>query len=365
MTQKENTLGRAARIVCLCLVCALLGGIAGYLASGIGRKQLDRRLTEVETALNAAAEEERALTGAEIYALAQAQAVGVQTDRMTTNLFGVSTPDAVSGTGFVLREDGYILTNYHIVEKAILQDAQLSVLFSDGDRLPAEVAGYEASLDLAVLKIDRTGLRAVSPGDSGALRVGDRVYAEGNHLGELAFSQSSGSVSALDRVITAFIDGEVVPLRVFQLDAAVNSGSSGGPVYNERGEVVGVVTAKYTAGGVEGLGFAIPINDAMRAAEELIRDGRIENMPDLGARLGDGDGEERGVLLELVEADGAADRAELRAGDAVTAIDGRSVSVRSELEAVLKTYRAGETAQLTVRRGNDTMEVTVVFDRAP
>ena len=283
---------------------------------------------------------------------------------MTTNLFGVSTPDAVSGTGFVISGDGYILTNYHIVEKAILRDAELNILFPNGDGSPAEVVGFEVSLDLAVLKIDAAGLNAVLPGDSDTLRVGDRVYTEGNNLGELAFSQSSGSISALDRVITATIGGGQVSLRVFQLDAAINSGSSGGPVYNERGEVVGVVTAKYTSNGVEGLGFAIPINEAMKAAEELIRDGYIANMPDLGAQLADGDKGTRGVSVSYVEAGRCAERAGLQPGDAITAIDGRRISTRSELEAVMKSYRAGDTAELTVNRGGETLKLNVVFDKA-
>ena len=127
-----------------------------------------------------------------------------------------------------------------------------------------------------MIQTDAAGLCPVALGDSAALLVGEQVYAVGNSLGEPTLSLSGGIVSALDRVITAAISGEQVELQVFQMDAAVNSGSSGGPVYNDRGEVVGIVTAKYTSSGVEGLGFAIPINDAIQVAEALIRDGHNE-----------------------------------------------------------------------------------------
>ena len=357
MEGKTSTSG--LRILCRCMVCALLGGLCGYLAAGARN---DKRITALEAALvNGDGE---ALTGPEIYDLAQAQAVAIKSEYSTTNLFGVTTPNAVSGTGMVLTEDGYILTSYHIVEKAAHNDTEVGVLFSDGREFSATIAGFEVSMDLAVLKIDATGLTPITPGDSDALRVGERVYTEGNNLGDLSFSQSSGAVSALDRTITATIGGGQVPLRVFQLDAAINSGSSGGPVYNERGEVVGVVTAKYTSNGVEGLGFAIPINEAMKAAEELIRDGHIADMAVLGAQLADAQQGKKGALVEYVEPNSSVDRAGLQPGDAITAIDGRRVSTRSELEAVMKSYRAGDTAELMVNRGGETLKLNVVFDKA-
>ena len=350
-------------IIGLCFVCGLLGVVAGCLLLGGVEKRVEQRLTNLEAAV-AETKAERPLTGVEIYELSQTQTVGIQTDYTTTNLFGISTPDAVSGTGFVIREDGYILTNYHIVEKAILHDGEISVLFPDGDRSPARVSGFEASLDLAVLKLDKTGLTAVDLGDSSALRVGDRVYTEGNNLGELAFTQTTGTISGLDRFVIATIGGEQVPLCVFQLDAAINSGSSGGPVYNERGEVVGIVTAKYAASGVEGLGFAMPINDVMKAAQELILNGYIAGMTDLGAQIADAQQGVSRASVSYVVPGGCADRAGLLVGDAITAIDGRRVSVQSELEAVIKTYRIGDTAELTVDRDGETVRVEVVFDNA-
>ena len=275
MEQKEHRHAAAVKIVCLCLVCALLGGAAGFFAAGADRKRLEQRLADVEAAL-AAAQAGSALSGADIYEMACGQAVGIQTEYAVTNIFGTAIPGAASGTGFVISDDGYVLTNYHIVEKAVQSGTDVSITLSDGSGAAARIVGCAPAQDLAVIQTDAAGLCPVALGDSAALLVGEQVYAVGNSLGEPTLSLSGGIVSALDRVINAAISGEQVELQVFQMDAAVNSGSSGGPVYNDRGEVVGIVTAKYTSGGVEGLGFAIPINDAIQVAEALIRDGHNE-----------------------------------------------------------------------------------------
>jgi serine protease Do len=285
---------RYALPVILCLCCLLLGGMGGWFAAKQAEKPLDQRLTDLEAALaetpapdpavvaltqrvtvleDALAEaEDGPLTGPEIYALACRQAVGIRVEYSSVNLFGISTPGKAYGSGCVLSGDGLILTNYHIVEAAISPDggdSAVTVLFSDGGSFPAVVEGAEPELDLAVLKIEAEGLDPIIPGDSGALRVGDGIFAIGNALGELAFTQTAGAVSALDREVNAEIGGQQVPIRVFQLDAAVNAGSSGGPVYNDRGQVVGIVFAKYSSSGVEGLGFAIPINGLLQAARGL------------------------------------------------------------------------------------------------
>ena len=285
---------RLALPVILCLCCLLLGGVGGWFAEKLAEKPLNQRLTDLEAAraetpapdpavealrqrvavLEAALAEveDGPLTGPEIYSLACQQAVGIRVEYSTVNLFGIAAPGTAYGSGCVISEDGLILTNYHIVEAAASPDggdSAVTVLFSDGGSFPAVIAGVKPELDLAVLKIDTEGLDPIVPGDSSALRVGDSIFAIGNALGELAFTQTAGAVSALDREVNAEIGGQQVPIRVFQLDAAVNAGSSGGPVYNDRGQVVGIVFAKYSASGVEGLGFAIPINGLLLTARSL------------------------------------------------------------------------------------------------
>ena len=194
--------------------------------------------------------------------------VGISTTVTGYNMFGQLTSNAVTGTGFILSEDGYILTNNHVVEDAVSTGSTVTVKLHDGSEYPAAIVGTEGNTnDIAVLKIDAEGLSPVTLGDSDKMQVGENIYVVGNPLGELTYTMTAGIISALDREIAA---DRNTTLNMFQLDAAVNSGNSGGPVFNDRGQVIGVVTAKYNSSGVEGLGFAIPINDAVSIAEDLI-----------------------------------------------------------------------------------------------
>ena len=207
-----------------------------------------------------------ALTASEIYAQNIASTVGITAKGTTKNIFGQTTSTASSGTGFVIRSDGYILTNHHVINGA----DEFTVTFSDGTSYPAEVVGYESDVsDIAVLKIDKTGLRPVTFGKSSEMTVGEDITVIGNPLGELTFSLTRGVVSALDRKINT--DGN--PITMFQIDAAVNSGNSGGPAFDSGGNVVGIVTAKYASGTTEGLGFCIPSDSAEKIASDIIEYG--------------------------------------------------------------------------------------------
>ena len=311
------------------------------------------------------------LSGPQIYELACKQTVAIKTEYTTVNLFGVATPKAASGSGFIISDDGYILTNYHVIESAAKDNSAVTVLLHDGSTCTASIVGVERESDLALLKIDGNGLSAATIGDSDALSVGEPVFAVGNPLGELSFSQTSGTVSALNRDIDATIGGQPYSVNMFQIDAAINSGNSGGPVYNTHGEVIGVVTAKYYSSGIEGLGFAIPINDAMRIADELKLHGYVTGKPDLGTETTDVTsgmaayyGIAKGAYVDSVTLNGSADKAGLMQGDVITAIDGKNVTCQRDLEEALKTYRAGDTAELTVMRTGDTVKLSVTFDEA-
>lgn len=190
---------------------------------------------------------------------------------------------AVAGTGFVITADGYILTNYHVIESAQESGYKVSVLFKDKSSYEAKIVGFDENNDVAVLKIDASDLTPATIGNSDDIAVGDSVFAIGNPLGELDFSMTSGRVSALDRSITT--DHSSAPINMFQFDAAINSGNSGGPVYNESGEVIGIATAKVGSYGVEGLGFAIPINDAADIANELITKGYVSGKAYMGVNI--------------------------------------------------------------------------------
>ena len=366
-------------ILCACLICAVLGGIAGFVTAKMAGSQFDQRLSALESAFSRGVSDSMGsaeelpvgtiLSGSQIYELACKQTVAIKTEYNTVNLFGVTTPKAVSGSGFIISDDGYILTNYHVIESAARDDSSVSVLFHDGSSYEASVAGVEQENDLALLKIDGEGLTAAAIGDSDTISVGEPVFAVGNPLGELSFSQTSGTVSALNRDIDATIEGQSYSVNMFQIDAAINSGNSGGPVYNSHGEVIGVVTAKYYSSGIEGIGFAIPINDAMRIANELKLHGYVTGKPDLGAETTDVTsgmaayyGIAEGAYVDSVTPSGSADRAGLAQGDVITAIDSKNVTCQHDLEETLKAYRAGDTAELTVIRNGNTVKLSIIFD---
>ena len=377
-------------IIALCLVCALLGGLAG--ASFMGRS-LDERVDALEqdraeqalaqiTQAAAASESSQtqpvpvaqvsgsALSASEIYARSCEQVVGVTTEVTYTNFFGMNSSSAVSGTGFIISEDGYILTNYHVIELAAQNGKDVNVIFHDGTRYTASIVGYEKYNDVAVLKIEATGLQPVSFGNSDSLAVGDLVYAVGNPLGELDFSMSTGHVSALDRAITS--DESGVAINMFQIDAAVNSGNSGGPVYNAAGEVVGIVTAKYADTGVEGLGFAIPINDAVDIASDLITKGYVTGKAYMGVSI-----DQRynslysqyynmplGAYIYSVESGSCAEAAGIQPKDIITKLGDKDITGYTDLTSALHSFSAGETTTVSIYRAGEDLTLTITFDEA-
>ena len=277
---------------------------------------------------------------------------------------------ALPRTGFIISEDGYILTNYHVIELAVSKNSEISVILNDGTRYIASVVGHEKFNDVAVLKIDAQGLTPVKFGDSDSIYVGDEVYAVGNPLGELDFSMSTGHVSALDRLITT--DDSGVPINMFQIDAAVNSGNSGGPVYNSRGEVIGIVTAKYADKGVEGLGFAIPINDASAIADELITKGYVSGKAYMGVSIDTRYntlysvyyGMPLGAYVITVEPGSCAEKAGIQVDDIILSLDGQTITGYDDLAAAIHNHKAGDTVTVTIYRAGENMDLRLTFDEA-
>ena len=306
------------------------------------------------------------LSAEEIYVAACRSTVGVTIPGYAYNIFGQPGASAVTGTGIVLSEDGYILTNFHVIETAYENGTSILILTYEGDEYGAEVVGIETDSDLAVLKIDAEGLTAALLGDSDEMRVGQTIYTVGNPLGELTYTMTSGIISALGRRITT---DEAVIVNMFQVDAAINNGNSGGPVFNACGQVIGVVTAKYSQFGMEGLGFAIPINDACRIACDLVEKGYVTGKAYLGmsfanvspsvARYYD---MVQGVYICSVEEGSCSETAGLQPGDIIIGIDGEAIGTTSELIKAVRSYSAGDSAELTVWRGKEILSVTVVFD---
>lgn len=383
---KKKRSGLFWKAACLALACAILGGMLGAALTG---RQLNGRIDALEQSLSESSKaldalqsgqagsagtgmslsSESGLSASQIYDLACQQVVGITTNVTTTNFFGMTTSSAVSGSGFIISEDGYIITNYHVVEYAVQGKLPITVMLYDGTKFDAEVVGTEQANDLAVLKIDANGLKPASFGDSDSLLVGDPVYAVGNPLGELEFSMTSGHVSALNRVIST---EEAEAINMFQVDAAVNPGNSGGPVYNAKGQVVGVVTAKYSDSGVEGLGFAIPVNDASRIAEDLVTKGYVTGKAYLGVSLRDDYtamyaryfGMPVGAYVAKAQPGSAAEKAGLQEGDVITKLGDEEIGSYNDLKNAIKQYSAGDQAELTFYRAGESRTVTVTFDEA-
>ena len=371
----------AAGIIALCLVCALLGGVSGGLIANASQPAQavvsdEPAATDPLTQVSPSASGTTTSSDGEVmsardiyYNLACEQVVGIQTDITTTNVFGMTVSGSVSGSGFVISEDGYILTNYHVIEDAYTGGYEVKVMFYNGDTYTAEIKGFDRNNDIAVLKIDAEGLNAATLGSSDSLYVGDTVYAVGNPLGELSYSMTSGMVSATDRLITT----EEGTMTMFQFDAAVNEGNSGGPVYNTSGQVVGVVTAKSSEDGTEGLGFAVPIDDAVRIANSVISGERSLDAETGNAALGiTGQnvdsmaaqyyGFPTGVYVMEVTSGGAAEKAGIKAYDIITELDGYAVSSKDELKQELLFHSAGETAEIVVWRSGEYLTLTITFD---
>jgi len=363
------------RILALVLCCSLLSGAIGagsvLLVQHFQAKDAPQiQNTNVSHILlgtreNAVIETVKVETGkqmtpAEVYAANVQSTVGITTS-ITTNYWGYQSTSAASGSGFIISSDGYILTNFHVIEDS----DSISVSMYNGDSYDADLIGYDESNDIAVLKIEAEGLPPVILGDSNNLNVGDSVVAIGNPLGELTFTLTSGSISAKDREITL---SRNVTMNLLQTDCAINSGNSGGALFNLYGEVIGVTNAKYSTSSssgasIDNIGFAIPINSIMDIVESIIEKGYISK-PYVGIRVLDVSEETQqygvpaGAAIQSVAEGSPAQQAGLRRGDIITAVDGKPMS-STELVSFVGAASVGQQIALTVYRQGETIEITV------
>lgn len=365
------------KLACMCLVCALVGGLVGgfiswnavkgNLADGTAKDNSVKPISGTTVGKRVSTE---TASANEIYELGCKQTVGVSLESTRANIFGQQSASAVAGTGFIITSDGYIMTNYHVIESAQKSENKIQVLFKDKSSFEAKIVGFDEDNDVAVLKIDASDLSPVSIGNSDDIAVGDSVFAIGNPLGELDFSMTSGRVSALDRSITIERNGTAI--NMFQFDAAINSGNSGGPVYNESGEVIGIATAKVGSSGVEGLGFAIPINDAADIANELITKGYVSGKAYMGVNIDNRYTSvyaqyysmPEGAYVYNVESGGCAEKSGLAAGDIITKVGSEAIGGYSDLNAAIKSFKAGESTEIVVYRGGEYVTLRITFDEA-
>ena len=301
------------------------------------------------------------MTQAEVYAKNVNSTVGITTS-ITTNFWGYQTTSAASGSGFIFSSDGYILTNFHVVEDS----DSITVSMYDGESYKAELVGYDESNDVAVLKIDAENLVPVVLGNSDNINVGDSVVAIGNPLGELTFSLTSGSISAKGREITM---SNGATMQLLQTDCAINSGNSGGALFNLYGEVIGITNAKYSSSSsssasIDNIGFAIPINKARSIAESIIEKGYVSK-PYIGVTVTSVSTETQsyglpqGAAVKTVVDDSPAAKAGLKANDIVTHINGSEITSGSDLTSFISNTAVGDTVRLTVYRQGKTIDLTV------
>ena len=262
-----------------------------------------------------------------------------------------------AGSGVIISKDGYIVTNNHVVSGA----TSLKVTTTDGTEYDASVVGKDSQTDLAVIKVDANNLQAATLGDSDILQVGDPAIAIGNPLGELGGTVTTGIISATDRQIT--IDDETMTL--LQTDAAINPGNSGGGLFNADGNLIGIVNAKESSTGIEGLGFAIPITPAQDIITELMQNGSVTSRPALNVSLYDYTSNNPGqyskykdgcYIVQIVK-NGAADKAGLKQNDRILSFDGEQIQSTSDVKNVLKKHKIGDTVKMVVER--DSKKITV------
>ena len=296
------------------------------------------------------------LTPGQVYAQNKKSVVAISNQGVTANIFGQITETASSGSGFIISEDGYIVTNYHVIADA----KTLTVITTDGKEYPASVVGYDDGNDFALIKIEATDLPTVTLGSSDDLIVGDQVAAIGNPLGELTNSLSVGVISAKDRDVST--DSSII--NMLQTDAAINPGNSGGPLFNMKGEVIGITTAKYsgtTSSGasIEGIGFAIPIDDVKEMITELIEDGYI-SAPYMGISINNQrDGV--GVLVIEVTASSPAAVAGIQVNDIIVGLGEYETKTLAELDRALRKFEPNDTTSVFVYRNRQVLELTITF----
>lgn len=301
--------------------------------------------------------------------------VGINVQYTVNSIFSGSQSAEAEGSGIILSDDGYILTNNHVVSSSdssayyqVSQANKITVtLYNDTTEYEAKVVGTDSQTDLAVIKIDKTGLTAAELGNSSDVVVGEFAMAIGNPLG-MQSSVTSGIISAVDREITSD-DG--TKYNLIQTDAAINSGNSGGALVNSAGQVIGINTLKLEGTSVEGMGFAIPIDSAKPIFEQLISDGKVARPyiglsgRDLDEKTAKANNLVEGVYVVSVEAFSGAEKAGIKAGDVIIQIDGKDIKTMDELNEIKNTHKIGDEITLKLNRNGKEMDVKVTLQEQP
>lgn len=370
--KKQTSLskGMAIGIACAGVISSsVLGFGGGYLAAGLSPNTVDSAaqssvIAAPETGTPAAApvSSDGIMSVSQVASTVSDSVVEINTEQSGVNMMMQTVTAAAAGSGVVVSEDGYIVTNNHVIEGA----NKIEVRLKNGESYPATLRGTDPKTDLAVIKIEASGLHAAVLGDSSSLVVGSEAIAIGNPLGELGGTVTNGIISALDREINVGDES----MNLLQTNAAINPGNSGGGLFNNKGELIGIVVAKSSGSGIEGLGFAIPVDDVKEVITDLISTGYVTGRGELGISVMDISDErtafmyrvpQLGVYVASVNTGSAAQLAGLVVGDGIVAVGDTEISSSQELKSALDDYSAGERVTLTVLRDGKTQNISVVL----
>ena len=384
-----GTAGRTRRIrgvgflavLVLCLACAILGGVVGAgLMSSYFKEDEQSVIQEAVQPFEVSAaayapvrnvmDYDRIMSPAEIYDMACEQVVSIRTEYSVQAADGTFLPANVDGTGFVVDDDGYILTNYHVVEKAYQGNYPVDITFFDGSIYDGSIIGVDESNDFAMVRIDREGLKEVTFGDPADIRGGENVYIMGSPYGMLDYTMNSGHIS--NPSANVLVDDTGNRIDMFQLDVSVYEGNSGGPVYNDKGQVIGIVTARVDVNSSEGIGFAVPVSGIEPFYNELISKGIVAGRPSLGISFFEDYNDTyvaywnlpSGVFIDAVQPGSCAERAGLRAGDVLAQIADIEIRDLPDVDYALETFNAFDTVDVIFFREGNRMSTTVTFDES-
>ena len=370
--RRKHSGGRIARSAIALVLAAAMGFAGGFVGARVGNAGNKVVIQQVErtdsSAASGTAVSSSGMTTSQVSEMVSPSVVVITTEQVVYSQwswYGQNQVESGAGSGVIISSDGYILTCAHVVSGA----SQITVTIGDTD-YTATVVGEDDTSDVAVLKIDATGLTPATVGDSDSLSVGDSVLAVGNPLGELGGTVTSGIVSALNRSVTIQGSSSTNTMSLIQMDASVSPGNSGGGLFNMNGELIGLVNAKSSSSDAEGLGFAIPINDAIQVAQDLLENGYVSGRPYMGITyIAVTDAQTAaqlnvnayGVYVVDVVQGGPADKAGLKAGNRIVSIDGTEIAQKDDLGTLMQQHTAGDTLSITVARDGQMQTVSLTL----
>ncbi len=367
--------GKVARSAVALVLAAAMGFAGGFVGARFGNagnkvvlQQVERSGSADSSSASGTNVSAGGMTTAQVSEMVSPSVVVITTEQVVYSQwswYGQNQVESGAGSGVIISSDGYILTCAHVVSGA----SNITVTIGDTD-YPATVVGEDDTSDVAVIKIDADGLTPATIGNSDDLAVGEDVLAVGNPLGELGGTVTSGIISALNRSVTIQGTSSTNTMSLIQMDASVSPGNSGGGLFNRNGELIGLVNAKSSSSDAEGLGFAIPINDAISVAQDLLENGYVSGRPYMGITyLAVTDAQTAaqlnvnayGVYVVDVVQGGPADKAGLQAGDRIVSIDGTEIAQKDDLGTLIQQHAAGDTLSITVARDGQMQTVSLTL----